>query len=81
VASVGPRDVRSDGLKFDSLTQREREVLSLIVAGKTLPEIASLLFVAPTTIKTHKVSIMRKLNVNKAMDLLKFAVRNGIIKL
>ena len=79
--SSGCHGIRGVDLKFDSLTDREREVLSLIVAGKTQREMASLLFVASTTIKSHKVNIMKKLNVHKAMDLLKYAVRNGIVKL
>ena len=49
ILNAGSRDVSSDNLKFDSLTPREREVLSLIVAGKNQREMASLLFVAAAT--------------------------------
>ena len=56
-----------------ALTQREREVLSLLAAGHTNPEIAALLFLSPRTIESHRASIQRKLGVRSRADLVRAA--------
>ncbi len=66
---------------LDSLTQREREILALIVEGKSQREVAATLFITVATVKSHRLNIMRKLGIHKSVDLVKFAVKNGIIKL
>jgi DNA-binding NarL/FixJ family response regulator len=63
----------------DPLTSREREVLKLIAEGKSSKEIASLLFISVFTVNNHRASIMDKLNLNKATDLVKYAIRKGYI--
>ena len=63
----------------DSLTSREREVLKLIAEGKSSKEIASLLFISVFTVNNHRASIMEKLNLKKATDLVKYAIRKGYI--
>ena len=55
------------------LTEREREVLDLLVLGHTNVEIASLLFLSPRTVETHRASILRKLGVKSRADLVRFA--------
>lgn len=64
----------------DSLTQREREILALIVEGKSQREAANALFITVSTVKSHRLSIMRKLGIHKSIDLVKFALKNGIIR-
>jgi DNA-binding NarL/FixJ family response regulator len=61
------------------LTSREREVLKLIAEGKSSKEIANLLFISVFTVNNHRASIMEKLSLNKATDLVKYAIRNGYI--
>ena len=61
------------------LTTREREVLKLIAEGKSSKEIANLLFISVFTVNNHRASIMDKLNLNKATDLVKYAIRKGYI--
>ena len=59
-----------------ALSEREREVLDLLVLGHTNVEIASLLFLSPRTVETHRASIQRKLGVKSRADLVRFASRN-----
>jgi DNA-binding NarL/FixJ family response regulator len=63
----------------DPLTPREREVLKLVAEGKSSKEIANLLFISASTVNNHRASIMEKLNLNKATDLVKYAIRKGYI--
>lgn len=60
-----------------ALSEREREVLDLLVLGHTNVEIASLLFLSPRTVETHRASIQRKLGVKSRADLVRFASRSG----
>jgi two-component system response regulator NreC len=59
------------------LTEREREVLDLLVLGHTNVEIASLLFLSSRTVETHRASIQRKLGVKSRADLVRFALGKG----
>ena len=73
---------RGDGkaiFEIDPLTSREREVLKLIAEGKSSKEIATLLFISVSTVNNHRASIMEKLNLNKATDLVKYAIRKGYV--
>jgi DNA-binding NarL/FixJ family response regulator len=63
----------------DALTTREREVLKLIAEGKSSKEIAQLLFISVLTVNNHRAKIMEKLNLNKATDLVKYAIRKGYV--
>jgi DNA-binding NarL/FixJ family response regulator len=66
-------------LEGDPLTLREREVLKMIAEGKSSKEIAGVLFISVFTVNNHRASIMDKLNLNKATDLVKYAIRKGYI--
>ncbi len=61
-----------------SLSPREREVLQLLAEGKSSPEIGKRLFVATTTVETHRRNIMRKLGIHSVADLTKYAIREGL---
>lgn len=63
------------------LTTREREVLQLFAEGKSTKEVAFLLSVSVKTIETHRVQIMRKLNIRSLAELTKYAIREGITTL
>jgi len=63
----------------DPLTPREREILKLVAEGKSSKEIAALLFISVFTVNNHRASIMEKLNLKKATDLVKYAIRKGYI--
>jgi two-component system response regulator NreC len=61
------------------LTEREREVLQLVAEGKTNQEIASALFLSIKTVQTHRAHIMDKLGVHDRTDLVKYAIRTGMV--
>lgn len=62
------------------LSPREREVLILVVEGRTSREIAQAIGVQPSTIDTYRSRIMAKLGVEELPSLVRFAVRHGLIK-
>lgn len=64
---------------LDLLTSREREVLQLIAEGKTNKEIASILNLSVYTVDAHRGRIMEKLNVHTVSELVRFAVRAGLV--
>jgi DNA-binding NarL/FixJ family response regulator len=61
------------------LTPREKEVLRLIADGKTSREIAALLDIAPLTVDHHRRNIMKKLNLKKNVNLVRYAIQSGYI--
>jgi len=66
---------------YQLLTDREREVLKLVVEGHTTREIANMLVVSPKTVEWYKASFMNKLNIHNKTDLIKFAIRKAVITL
>lgn len=65
----------------DALSPREREVLQLIAEGKGNQEIANRLCLSVKTVEAHKAHIMRKLGLRNRTELIKYALRQGIIEL
>ena len=68
-------------LVYDCLTPREREVLTLIAEGLSNAEIAGKLVIRVKTVDRHRENIMRKLNLHSRIDLVKYALRIGLIDL
>jgi two-component system response regulator NreC len=66
---------------YQSLTDREREVLKLVAEGYTAKEIANMLYISTKTVEWHKTSLMNKLNIHNKTELIKFAIRKAIIEL
>lgn len=64
-----------------ALSPREREVLQLVVEGRSSSEIADLLFLSTKTIETYRYRLMQKLNINDLPGLVKFAIQNGLTPL
>lgn len=60
------------------LTQREKEILQLIVAGKTNQEIGEAFFISPRTVESHRQSLMQKLEVKNSYGLMKVALQLGL---
>ena len=69
------------GDAYDSLTPREREILKLIAEGKTSKEIAENLFISLKTVLGHRTKLMEKLDLRNRTDLIKYAMRKGILSL
>jgi two-component system, NarL family, response regulator NreC len=62
------------------LTDREQEVLTYLAEGANNEEIAASLFISPKTVARHRENIMRKLNLHSRAELVRYAIRKGIIK-
>jgi len=65
---------------IDLLTSREREVLQMLAEGKTNKEVAVVLNLSVYTVDAHRGRIMEKLNLHSINELVRFAVRNGLIE-
>lgn len=81
VSSVARELGESPSSALRVLGSREREVLQLVAEGRTSLEIAALLHIAPKTVETHRQNIMRKLDIHRLADLVKYAVREGLTSL
>jgi len=65
---------------LDGLTDREQEVLKHLVEGENNEDIADVLVISPKTVARHRENIMRKLNLHSRAELVRYAIRKGIIK-
>ena len=65
---------------LDNLTDREREVLTFLAEGKSNDEIAEVLVISPKTVARHRENIMHKLNLHSRAELVRYAIRKGIIE-
>lgn len=65
--------------KFNVLTEREQEILSLIAKGYSNKEIAELLVVSVKTVETHKTKIMEKLHLKTRPELVRYAIKKGLL--
>jgi two-component system response regulator NreC len=65
--------------RFDTLSEREREIFQLVAEGRSNKEIAELLSVSPATIETHRAHVLQKLDVHNTAELVLYAVRRGVI--
>ncbi|MHB0886490.1 MAG: response regulator [Bacillota bacterium] len=70
---------REDAGYCDDLTDRECQILRLIAEDKSSKEIAALLGLSPKTVHNHRTNIMQKLNLHSATELVKYAIRRGLI--
>ncbi len=80
-AYVNQRDIQEDQSPLSRLSNREREVLQLVVEGKTSNEIADILALSPDTVKTYRSRLMRKLDIDDLPSLVKFAIQHGLTPL
>jgi len=71
----------SSNNKETELSLRELEIVKQLADGKLQKEIATSLFISPRTVESHKKNIQVKLGVNSTVDLVKYAVREGITEL
>jgi DNA-binding NarL/FixJ family response regulator len=75
------RHLASKGIddRFDSLSNREREILQMVAEGRSNREVAEILSVSITTVETHRAHILQKLDVHNTAELVLCAVRHGLI--
>jgi len=81
IASYVQRAKKASLDPYDTLTTREREVLQLAAEGYTSAEIASRLFISARTVETHRANLMHKLGLTNQIDLVRYALRRGILSL
>jgi len=84
IAGVVAEDYLENSAEEDAsarsvLTTREAEVLQLLAEGKSTKQAASILGVSIKTIESHRQNIMKKLNIDNIVGLIKYAIREGII--
>ena len=72
---------RSPEDAYETLTRREREVLHLAAEGSRSAQVADRLGISPRTVEVHRANVMRKLGLRTQVDLIRFALRKGIISM
>ena len=75
----GPRAASPDA--YDALTAREREVLLLAAQGLTNPEIGTRLGISRRTAETHRANLLRKLGLKGQQDIIRYALKRGLLEL
>ncbi|GAC1456701.1 MAG: response regulator transcription factor [Gemmatimonadaceae bacterium] len=65
--------------RYDSLSEREREIFQLIAEGHSNKDVAGVLSVSPATVETHRAHILQKLDLHNTAELVLYAVRHGVI--
>jgi len=76
---LGRKDEITEQETLEPLTQREEEVLELLAGGLSNEEIAERLFISRHTVARHRENIMRKLKLHNRSELVKYAIRKGLI--
>lgn len=66
---------------YDMLTNRERQVLNLVVQGLSSNDVAVQLSISPRTVEIHRANLMHKLNLHSQSELIRFAIKRGILPL
>jgi DNA-binding NarL/FixJ family response regulator len=80
-AYISQREMSGDHWRLAQLSDREREVLQLVVEGHDSNDIAARLSLSPDTVLTYRKRIMNKLDIHDVPGLVKFAIANGITEL
>jgi DNA-binding NarL/FixJ family response regulator len=69
-----------EGQGWRTLTPREREIVQMLAEGKSNKEIAARLTISVKTVETHRATVMRKLDINSIVELVHYAIRNGLVE-
>ncbi|HMK66833.1 MAG TPA: response regulator transcription factor [Thermodesulfobacteriota bacterium] len=65
--------------RYASLSSREEQVFRLLAEGHTIKDVAAKLFISPKTVENHRTNIMEKLGLHSSMELIRYAVRIGLV--
>lgn len=79
ISNVETISTAASNKKTHLLTEREREILTLIASGKSTKDIADSLFIAVRTVETHRKNIMEKMEVNNMAGMVRIAVQEGLL--
>jgi two-component system, NarL family, response regulator NreC len=77
---AAPADVAAQPDLYERLTDREKQVLKLVAEGRSNKEVAELLGISVKTAMTHREHVMSKINAHSRTDLIRFALRRGVIR-
>ena len=66
--------------RYESLSEREREIFQLVAEGHSNKDIAGVLNISPGTVETHRARIMEKLDIHSVAEIVLYAVRKGIVR-
>ncbi len=77
---LSPDQQESNKTALDGLTDREQDVLARLADGESVGEIADALSISPKTVARHRENIMRKLNLHSRGELVRYAIRKGIVE-
>lgn len=76
----GPsKEAKLTNAAYQSLTPREQEILVLLAEGLSAKEVGEKLFISPKTVENHRTKIMGKLNLHTTVDLMRYALKYGLI--
>jgi DNA-binding NarL/FixJ family response regulator len=70
----------SEGLPHETLSDREYRVMWMLASGKSITRIAEELFLSPNTVSTYRVRILRKLKFRNNADIVRYAVKHGLLE-
>jgi DNA-binding NarL/FixJ family response regulator len=73
------KETKITNARYDTLTPREQEIMVLLAQGLSTKQIAEKLFISPNTVENHRSNILRKLNFHSTLEMVRYAVRLGII--
>jgi DNA-binding NarL/FixJ family response regulator len=76
---LSPADAKE--LEYDKLSEREKEIFLMFTEGRSTREIGEILFISVKTVNTHKQNILEKLQLKSTADIVKYALKNGLIHL
>jgi len=65
--------------RYQTLSEREREIFQLVAEGRTNKAVAEFLSISPATVETHRARILQKLDIHNTAELVLYAVRRGVI--
>jgi DNA-binding NarL/FixJ family response regulator len=80
LTKAGPGEKKKKDAPGEALTPREREIVQLVAEGQSSKEIAETLGISLKTIETHRAAVMRKLRLQSLPELVRYAIRTGIIQ-
>lgn len=81
ISTASANDPEENAPGLDALSDRERQVLEMVAQGLSNQQIGENLLLSPKTIARHRERIMQKLNLHSRTELVKFAIRTGLLKL
>ena len=81
IAAYAEKAQQAPADPYETLTTREREILQLAAESSSTTEIATRLGISPRTVETHREHLMRKLGLQSQTDLIRYALRRGILPL